>query len=393
MTTIKKNLFVLLGLLFIQPVFADPFIPKDDSQVLEKLSSKFSKPISKELKKLHLELLKEPKDKKLVISFAKKCIELSRIESDPRYLGYAEAVIKPWAHTKSPDILIIKATIRQSLHDFKGALEDLSEALELEPDASQAWLTKAQIYNTLGEYENAKINCAHLLVDVNQLASFACLSSVASLNGETDKGYNLLNRIINNSLNANLSIDEKTWALTLLGEIAARKGDNLLAEKHFKEALKQNSQDNYLLTAYSDFLLNIDNPKEVITLLKDKTRIDSLLLRLALAEKKLQLPDFKKHLTDLRNRFIASNLRGDKIHLREEAIFNLKLENNSKRALDLAQKNWTIQKEPLDVQIFLESAIATNNKSAVKAVIDFLQYSKLEDKNIQRLTEEIKSLK
>jgi len=71
----------------------------------------------------------------------------------------------------------------------------------------------------------------------------------------------------------------------------------------------------------------------------------------------------------------------------------LKLENNSKRALDLAQKNWTIQKEPLDSQILLEAAIATNNKSAAKPVIDFLQLTKLEDKNIQRLVEEVKDLK
>ncbi len=84
----KENLLgILLSLFFIQPVFAEPFIPKNDSQVLEKLSSTFSKPISKELKKLHLELLKKPKDKKLAIDFAVKCIELSRIESDPRYLG------------------------------------------------------------------------------------------------------------------------------------------------------------------------------------------------------------------------------------------------------------------------------------------------------------------
>lgn len=394
MKPIKENLFsILLSLFFIQPVFAEPFIPKNKSQVLERLSSTFSKPVSKELKKLHLELLKKPKDKKLAIDFARKCIELSRIESDPRYLGYAEAAIKPWAYTKSADILIIKATIRQSLHDFKGALQDLSEALQLEPDASQAWITKAQIHNTIGEYENAKKSCAHLLGDGNQLASFACLSSVASLNGEAEKGYNLLSRITTDSNNTNLSTDEKTWAFTLLGEIASRKGNNVLAEKHFKEALKQNPQDNYLLATYSDFLLSQERPEEVIALLKDKIRIDSLLLRLALAEEKSHSPDFEKHLTELKNRFIASNLRGDSIHLREEAIFNLKLENNPKRALDLAQKNWTIQKEPLDAQILLESAIATNNKAAAKSVIDFLQLTKLEDKNIQQLVEQIKGLK
>jgi hypothetical protein len=50
-------------------------------------------------------------------------------------------------------------------------------------------------------------------------------------------------------------------------------------------------------------------------------------------------PELPARLAELRNRFEASRLRGDKVHLREEARFNLHLLGKPQAALRLAIEN------------------------------------------------------
>jgi len=86
--------------------------------------------------------------------------------------------------------------------------------------------------------------------------------------------------------------------------------------------------DAYLKAAYADFLLDRDRPREVLPLLRNDTKNDPLLLRLALAEQRL--PDerdaFARHRADLAARFDAARRRGDSLHRREEARFRLTID-------------------------------------------------------------------
>lgn len=389
MLNIKKVLLIVLFISCTQCVQAKPYIPSDDNQILEKLpaGSKNSNPVL--LRKLLKEVKSNPDDIKTVVNFAKSCIELARSESDPRYLGYAEAILNPLIKKNNPEILVLYATIKQSNHSFNEALSILDNALKFDPVNEQAWLTKAQILTTLGKYSKAKQCCLHLLTKSNQLVSIACISSAASLNGSADKSYKLLEQITNTIQNTPISNSEKLWAYTLLAEIAARKGNKINAEKHYKHALTLNSNDSYLLSSYSDFLLDGNKLHEVINLLKDKTKSDSLFLRLIVAEKKLNSPDFERHTNELKNRFLENNKRGENIHEREEAIFNLDILNNPTVALELAQKNWEKQKEPIDARIFLKSAILAKKKNVAKSVIEFINQTMIEDIELNKIVKEI----
>ena len=373
-------------------VHAKPYIPSDDTQVLEKLPSGSKNLNSTKIRTLLTELRSNPKDIKKIINFAKNCIELTRSESDPRYLGYAEAVLKPMLKKNNPEILVLYATIRQSSHSFNEALSILDDVLKIDPANEQAWLTKAQILITLGKYPEAKQSCLHLLTKSNQLTSIACISSAGSLNGSADKSYELLEQITDTLKNAPVSNNEKLWAHVLLAEIAVRKGNKVNAERHYKDALSLNPNDNYLLASYSDFLLDENKPGEVINLLKGKTKSDSLFLRLIIAEKKMNSPNFESHTNELKTRFLENSKRGENIHEREEAIFNLDILNNPTVALELAQKNWEKQKEPIDARIFLRSAIAANKKNAAKPVIKFINQTMIEDIYLNNLVEEIKGI-
>ncbi len=92
----------------------------------------------------------------------------------------------------------------------------------------------------------------------------------------------------------------------------------------------------------------------------------------------------------LSERFKASRLRGDRIHLREEARFTLHLLSAPEAGLKLAQENWRVQKEPADVRILLEAALAARDAAVVDEVKEWLGNSRLEDVQLSRLVPDTK---
>jgi hypothetical protein len=78
-------------------------------------------------------------------------------------------------------------------------------------------------------------------------------------------------------------------------------------------------------------------------------------------------------------------LRGDTVHQREQSRFELQLMHRAPAALQLAQRNWAVQKEPADVRIFLEAALAANDKAAAAPVLEWLKQTRLEDQAVNAL--------
>ena len=376
-------------------VSAVPFIPNDDTEVLERLRTS-ADPQARELRRLRKLLAQDPGDLRLAVRLARRYGEIGRAEGDPRYFGYAQAALAPWWDQAEPppQVLVLRAFVRQGLHDFDGALADLALVLEVQPRNAQAWLTRAVILEVLGDYPGALRSCRPLSRLSNALVATTCISSAASLGGQAEKSYRPLHQALQNSPSANAQL--RLWALTVLADIATRLGRDQAAEHHFKQALSLGLRDTYLLGAYADFLLDDNRPEEVYALLKEDSRPDGLLLRLALAEQRLDLPQLENHVENLRARFAANrlrNLRGDIPHLRTEARFTLHLLDKPTEALQLAQKNWALQREPLDARILLEAAIKANNPAAARPVLDWLATSKLEDVQIERLVRQIKNFR
>ena len=385
-------LAVSVCLVAVDPGRTTPFTPSDDHQVLERLPTKTSTAELRLLRRAQAELTSDPENLQASLRLARNYIDKSRSESDPRYLGYAQATLAPWWNSPEPpiEVLVLRATIRQSNHDFDHALADLAKAIKGDPANGQAWLTRATILQVLGDYDEAKRACLPLWRLASELITVTCASSIASLSGEATRSYELLDRTLEKNLATPAS--ERLWALTVMAEIAVRLGRHTDAENHFRRALALELRDGYLLGAYADFLLDQDRPAEVIDLLKDETRVDGLLLRVALAEKSLrpQPAAFTAHVSALRERFAASRQRGDKVHRREEARFTLHLLHQPQEALRLAKENWTIQREPADARILLESALAAKDAASARPVIESLNRNRLEDVQLAKLANGLK---
>jgi hypothetical protein len=132
-------------------------------------------------------------------------------------------------------------------------------------------------------------------------------------------------------------------------------------------------------------LLDSKRPAEVVKLLAAWEASDPLLLRLAEAETLLQAPAAKAHVQALDDRFAAAKLRGDTTHRAEEARFQLRLRKNPALAVQLAAANYHVQKEPRDLRVLLEAALAAGDSAAAKPARDWLQSSGFEDAKLRAL--------
>jgi len=385
----NKTFYTIL-LFFAVAAHAAPYIPSSGQQVIETLPRR-GDPVQQELRRLRSQLAARPNDLTLAAQLAQRYIALARSETDPRYLGYAQAVLAPWWWLASPppQVRLLRATLLQSTHQFNPALDDLKAVLAADPNNPQAWLTRATVQTVQGDYAGATASCARLSNLSTELVTITCIANIGTVTGRALKSEQLLDLTLERSANA--PADLQVWALTLLAEMAQRRDDAVVAEARFKRALTMAPRDSYLLGAYADFLLERQRPREVLTMLNDQTRIDALLLRRALALQQLgdQRQALAADVKELAARFDAAMQRGDTVHQREQARFELKLRHDPATALTLARKNWDVQKEPADIRIYLEAALQA--RDAAKPVLDWVAQNHTEDAAATRLIARLKT--
>jgi hypothetical protein len=148
-----------------------------------------------------------------------------------------------------------------------------------------------------------------------------------------------------------------------------------------------------LLAAYADLLLERGRAAEVMPLLNNWSRSDTLLLRLALASRSLQLPEADKYSRALADRFAEAALRGEKLHLQEEARFLLELKGDARAALATASENYRTQREPRDALVLMEAALAARDPAAAAPALLWLESSGFEDRRSRDAAAKLKALK
>ena len=374
-------LFILMTCGVTPAPAGDRFIPTDDSTVVERLRERPLNRTDIELRSARARLRAAPNELPTALAVAERSMAIARRDGDPRYLGYAQAALAPWFAQADPPlpVRLLRATLLQSVHQFNPALAELDEILRRQPREAQAWLTRASVLQVLGRYADAAASCERLPDLGAAFYAEACLAELQSLTGHAAEGHSRL-AALRASTRGGADV---SWLALVMAEMEERMGEFTAAEAHYREALAGNA-DAYTKAAYADFLLDRGRPIEVISLLEREQRADPLLLRLALAYRAQHRPELVAAVEALQARFDAARLRGDRVHLREEARFELSLRDRPLVALALAGEDWSIQKEPADARILLESAAAAKEPQEAAAVIKFLHESRLADQRLGR---------
>ena len=371
-------------------VRATPYLPGADEQVLERLPFKPNDPVARDMVRLRAELLRDPRQVDVAVRLARRYYDTVAQEGDPRYLGYAQAALAPWWDMPTPpiEVQLLRASLGQFRHDFGGALADLTRVLERDPGHGQARILRAIIHVVQANYTLARADCAALKGVASELIALGCSALIDGVTGKAAPAYDTLLAAFTRT--PNLVAHESLWVLLRLTELAQRLGRAEAAEMHFKQALALGIVDTFLYSAYADFLLDQKRPSEVVALLKDKMRSDSLLLRLAFAERALGLPGASAREALLAARYEAARMRGDTVHQQEEARFELTARHAPARALVLARANWAVQLEPRDARIVLESALALKDPGAAEPVLRWMAQSGIEDRTLLSLARQLK---
>ncbi|MET0496682.1 MAG: hypothetical protein ABW106_00270 [Steroidobacteraceae bacterium] len=366
-------------MLLLSVANAEPYIPKDDATVLERAPAAEA---TRRLEPLRRMLIADPTDFASALQLAQGYLTIGRETADPRFTSYAQATIAPWLQAVDPPAaaLVLQATVLQSSHQFDASLSMLDRALRIEPGNAQAWLTRATVLQVQGKFALARQSCGNLLRTAGQAIAISCIANVNSLNGKLEQSYRSLRQL--HEVSQSSSADIRGWMLGQLGEMAVRMGDPQAAEKYFLAAMQATPGDIYLKAAYADLLLAQNRHEAVIALLQENEQQDVLLLRLAIAGKRLQSPEAKRWSDSFEARYLAAQRGGDSSHLREYARFLLDVRGDPRKALEVARRNWRVQREPADVHVYLMAATAANSSDGAAEVTAWIRENGYEDRTL-----------
>lgn len=372
---------------------AAPYVPASDDQIVERLPLKAADGAARELAALRAQWRREPDNDSAAVQLAAAYIDRALADGDPRYIGYAQSALQRWWNMPAPPaaVRVQRAIVLQYDHRFDAALADLAAAVAADPDDALAWSWATAIHLVRGHLDDARASCERLAELTADLVGAACRAQLAALTGRAAAGAA--------DLRAALQADDESdpalrlWALTRLAETEERRGDTAAAERAYRDALALKRPDVYLQAAYADFLLDQRRAAEVLVLLKDHTRADVLLLRLAIAAKATQDPKQGAHARELAARFDAARARGDASHQKEESRFALAVQGQAERALQLALANWAQQKEVADARIVLEAAVATRQRASAEPVLQWMAATGVESPALQALAARLKELR
>jgi predicted Zn-dependent protease len=327
-----------------------------------------SAPYPKELRDAAARMREAPEDRAAALSAARRYLDYGRTIGDARFAGAALGALEPWLE-KAPDPLVLNlaASARQYMHDFRGALDLLSKAIELEPGNAQALLSRANILIVQGRAKEAANDCLRL-VESAQRGDLAilCDTTTKALTAEAPQSYALLDGLLSAKM---LDPALDGYGQSLLGEIARFQQWPDKARAKFQAARAKDPGDLRTLMILADFELAEGRAKEALELLKDAPATDSIMVRQAIAAKALgdaaTLGQLKQ---TLRGRFEAAAAAGETAHAREAARFWLEVEGDAVRAFAAAEANWAEQRELEDALLLIASAAAAGRPEAMAPV-------------------------
>ncbi len=263
------------------PLRAEPIVPTRDDQVIDVLPAISGSRV--EQRRLRSQLAQQPHDPALALAVARRYLDQAHALGDPRFAGLAMAAIEGWTDeaTMPDDVLMMRATLQQYLHQFDTAVASL-QTLLARPGGQprpQAWLTLATVRRVQGRYADSDAACRQVALAGAALHANACVAENAALRGNVDRARAVFTGLLEQGRNPPAT---QAWLTTRLAELEQRAGSASAAEAAYQAALRLDP-DPYTTLAYADFLIEQKRPAQALAELKGQTRGDPVLPRLAIA--------------------------------------------------------------------------------------------------------------
>jgi hypothetical protein len=361
---------------------AAPIAPTGDNEVIDVLPAVRGN--RADARHLRQQLAQQPQNAALALTAARRYLDQAHELGDPRFAGMAMSAIAAWPDAASApdDVLMMRATLQQYLHEFDASAATL-KALLARPGAPrpQAWLTLATVRRVQGRYAESDAACAQVGRAGAALHANACAAENAALRGDVEHARSTFAALL---ADPRQPAATRAWLTTSVAELEQRAGRAAAAEVAFRAALALDP-DPYTTLDYADFLIQHKRPAQALALLKGQVRSDAVLLRLAIAGVQARSPGAAADAAEMRERIALANERPDAkvFHGREQAMFALAVDGDAALALALARGNVAQQREPLDLLVLAQAARAGGEMHALEEVKRVVAAMGLVDRRIE----------
>ncbi len=294
------------------------------------------------------------------------------LTGDSRYLRYAKSTLEaaglessaPFSHR------MLKARILQTEHEFNAAADLLAQALDGARDHAEAWLLLSDSLQRAGRITEARGACLNVALSGAPLMAQWCGIQILQAAGRTAQAYEASLRLAESI--AQLPEASQPWALAIAADAAAETGRTEQALSYLETAMSIRPSTLALRLAAADLLIEAARPGDVAQLLGSDTDNISALVRLALAEQALGEPPRSALVDRVEASFEVAAMTGDELTLRDRAIWDLKIRNDARAALDNALANWQVQKAGEDTALLREAATAARDQRTLDMLDDWL---------------------
>ncbi len=313
-----------------------------------------------------------PDSPKQLAGLVRRQIDQARSSGDPRFLGYAEGALQQWQGEMTDQLLVLRATLKQSLHRFDSARNDLGTVITRASNPqqkTQALLLLANLETVQGNYGAAKTRCEQLQQRYPGLIAYSCLAQLDARTGNPGRAYQTLQH---QAAGSRADTTSKLWAEGTLADIAAQLGMPEAAD-HWRAVLSARPDDLYTRAQLADWHLGQNQTDRTLALTEGYEKMDALAVIRAIAMVRSGHPDAGALAERLRERFAEARWRGNLLHQRDMARFQLDIEGDAETALAFAQSNWREQREPLDTRLLLRTAHAAGDDQPAQQVRAWLK--------------------
>lgn len=311
-------------------------------------------------------------------SRAEEYLRLARTSHDPRYFGRAQALLRPWMDRPavSPRLDIVAADLAQQRHEFAEARRLLDRALGGEPRNIQARLMRANLALLAGEFDAARLDCLAVMQAGSALPGTVCLATAMTGPGSLERARQLL---------AALDRAEPKptplthWRLLIQSDLATRAGEGSAAIEFLERAHALDPEHEETRVRLAAALLERGGAVRALELSGGTAVSPALLVARIRASSSLDAAQAAAARAELDALLAVGRRRGAEAHLREESEIALYGDRDAARALAIARRNFTNQKDTRDLRLLLDAALAARDEVALASIRRWLTATGFED--------------
>lgn len=312
-------------------------------------------------------------------------------DGDPRWLGNAKGILQPWwtANTLAAEPLYVRALIRQGLHDFDGALADLTAAIAKDDSRPEYRAWRFAIYMVKADMTKARKECDGLGDRFGSAEKVSCEAILLYRGGRPRQAIERLDALVTHPDYQGQFARE--WLAFHRGEARRVAGDARGATAIWSAYLKGSEQPHSIRLALIE-LLNRQQDFRSAWRLNDKVpRSDALLVQAIISAQALKHPQENVLRDEFALRVSQQRARGDFVNERPIIVYWTEVMGSGQEALDMAQESWRTQREPADAALFARAALLSKKPQEAAHLLQWQQETGYRSPDLDGLLEQIRA--